>query len=284
MATTYREQKTVTGDFMRVNIFPVRAYQYGRKKKHKPTGAAMTKLNQERRTRLLSDLVNLNFTKKDMQIKLDYSHFRELYGRNPTPDEVQREMRNFMRRLKRWYAKRGIELKYIYCSELGSRGHISHHHVIVSAGITKVELVDMWKWGGVWTRKLYFDKKGCYDLAGYFVKSKYTYKSYVCSKNLIRPKEGGPSPAIFKNDYRVRQKQVNYMLGGEVAEILKLYPGWQLAELPEVSQTVDRDTGEVKLPTWGIFITIYLYKPEGLTDPESRYEKMSEYLSFKGKN
>ena len=108
MARTYREQKTVTGDFMRVNIYPVRTYQYGRKKKHKPTGAAMAKLNKERKTRLLSDLVNLNFTKNDLQYKLDYSEFKKEFGRNPEPDEVQREMRNFMRRLKRWYKSPGL--------------------------------------------------------------------------------------------------------------------------------------------------------------------------------
>lgn len=281
MAQTYREQKTVTGDFMRVNIYPVRTYQYGRKKKHKPTGAAQAKLNKERKTRLLSDLVNLNFTKNDLQYKLDYSEFKKEFGRNPDPDEVQREMRNFMRRLKRWYKSHGIELKYIYCSEVGTKGNLSHHHIIISRGISKTEIAELWKCGGVWSRKLYFDKKGCYDLAGYFVKSRYTYRSYTCSKNLKRPQEGGESPAIFKNDYRIRQKQVNHMMNGEIAEILKLYPGWNIAELPEVSQTVDTDTGEVKLPTWGIFITLYLYKPEGLTDPESRYEKMSEYLSWR---
>jgi hypothetical protein len=100
MAQAFREIKTVTGSFMRVNIFPVRQYQYGRKKKMKPTGAAMHKLNQERRARLLSDLINLNFTKKDRQIKLDYADFYKTFGRNPAPEEVQREIRNFLRRLK----------------------------------------------------------------------------------------------------------------------------------------------------------------------------------------
>lgn len=46
MAQAYREQMTVTGDFARVNIYPVRSYQYGRKKKMKPTGAAMERVNR----------------------------------------------------------------------------------------------------------------------------------------------------------------------------------------------------------------------------------------------
>ena len=266
MAQAYREIKTVTGDFARVQIFPVRSYQYGRKRKMKPTGAAMQKLNRERRARLLSDLVNLNFTKQDHQLKLDYTAFRKQHGRNPEPDEVLREIRNFMRRLKRAYAKRGVELKYIYCSEIGARGHISHHHVIINAGLSFEEIRGLWRAGGIWMRKLYFDRKGCYDLAGYFVKAKYTYRSYTASKNLRRPQEAGKDKCIFKSDYTVRQKQVNAIMNGELEDIRRMYPGWELAELPDVSYTVDRDTGEARLPTWGVFISLFLYKPEGLSD------------------
>lgn len=266
MAQAYREIKTVTGDFARVQIFPVRSYQYGRKRKMKPTGATMQKLNRERRARLLSDLVNLNFTKQDHQLKLDYTAFRKQHGRNPEPDEVLREIRNFMRRLKRAYAKRGVELKYIYCSEIGARGHISHHHVIINAGLSFEEIRGLWRAGGIWMRKLYFDRKGCYDLAGYFVKSKYTYRSYTASKNLRRPQEAGKDKCIFKSDYTVRQKQVNAIMNGELEDIRRMYPGWELAELPDVSYTVDRDTGEARLPTWGVFISLFLYKPEGLSD------------------
>ena len=282
MAQAYREIKTVTGDFARVQIFPVRSYQYGRKRKMKPTGAAMQRLNRERRARLLSDLVNLNFTKQDHQLKLDYTAFRKQHGRNPEPDEVLREIRNFMRRLKRAYAKRGVELKYIYCSEIGARGHMSHHHVIINAGLSFEEIRGLWRAGGIWMRKLYFDRKGCYDLAGYFVKSKYTYRSYTASKNLRRPQEAGKDKCIFKSDYTVRQKQVNSIMNGELEDIRRMYPGWELAELPDVAYTVDRDTGEVRLPTWGVFITIYLYKPLGLSDAASNYENHEKIREWRG--
>ena len=277
----YREQRTVTGDFMRVNIFPTHTYNYGRKKKTKPTSAAQDKLNRERKTRLLSDLVNLNFTKKDIQVKLDYAEFRRKNGRNPDPDEVTKLIRNFIRRLKRLYAALGIELKYIYCSEVGARGHLSHHHLIISAGATLDQLKELWSEGGVWCRRIYFDRKGAYDLASYFVKSRYTYRSYSCSKNLIRPQESGKDKCIFKDDYKIRQKQVNYFTNGDIDQIMKLYPGWQVAEMPEISHTVDKNTGEVKLPTWGIFITLYLYKPEGLSDEASVYERYQEISEWR---
>ena len=278
----YREQRTITGDFMRVNIFPTHTYNYGRKKKTKPTSVAQDKLNRERKTRLLSDLVNLNFTKKDIQVKLDYAEFRRKNGRNPDPDEVIKLIRNFIRRLKRLYAALGIELKYIYCSEVGARGHLSHHHLIISAGATLDQLKELWSEGGVWCRRIYFDRKGAYDLASYFVKSRYTYRSYSCSKNLIRPQESGKDKCIYKDDYKIRQKQVNYFTNGDIDQIMKLYPGWQIAEMPEISHTVDKDTGEVKLPTWGIFITLYLYKPEGLSDEASVYERFQEISEWRG--
>ena len=69
MAQAYREVKVITGNFARVNIFPVRTYQIGRKAKNKPTAAAQDRLNREMRRRKLSDLINLNFTKKDIQLK-----------------------------------------------------------------------------------------------------------------------------------------------------------------------------------------------------------------------
>ena len=277
----YREQRTITGDFMRVNIFPTHTYNYGRKKKVKPTGAAQEKLNKVRRERLLCDLVNLNFTKKDIQVKLDYSEFLKRNGRNPDPDEVTKLIRNFMRRLKRLYATLGIELKYIYCSEVGARGHLSHHHLIINQGATLEQLKVLWAEGGVWCRRLYFDRKGAYDLASYFVKSRYTYRSYSCSKNLIRPQESGKDKCIFKDDHKIRQKQVNYFINGEVDKLLALYPGWQISEMPEISHTVDKDTGEFKLPTWGIFITLYLYKPEGLSDEAGIYDKYQEITSWR---
>lgn len=244
----------------------------------------MARLNQERRARLLNDIINLNYTKQDTQIELDYSNFIRKHGRNPTPDEVLREMRNFLRRLKRAYSKLDIELKYLYSNEIGTRGHKSHHHMVINAGLSVDEIRVIWRNGGVWRRNLYFNRKGCYDLAGYFVKNKYTYRSYTCSKNLKRPQESGKDKCIFKNDYKIRQKQVDYFINGDAAEIAKLYPGWEIAELPEIAYTLDKDTGELRLPKWGVFITLYLYKPEGLSDNESLYSKYQKFTEWSERN
>jgi hypothetical protein len=71
-------------------------------------------------------------------------------------------------------------------------------------------------------------------------------------------------------------------MNGDVEDIRRMYPGWELAELPDVAYTVDGDTGEVRLPTWGVFITLFLYKPEGLTDAASIYNKKHDYQNWRG--
>ena len=271
MAVTYREVRVETGGFMRVCIFPVRPVANARKKKNKPTAATQERMNRINAARRLSDIINLNFTKSDVQLKLDYSAFRSEHGRNPDADEVARIMSNFLRRLKRAYLKKGIELKYVYCTEQGTRGHLTHHHVIVSAGLSLDEIRSLWRDGGVWMRKLYFDERGCFDLAGYFVKAKYTYRSYTSSRNCIRPQESGRDKCIYKNDYRINQKTFSKITSNDATAIRRLYPDWELAELPDLQQIIDYDTGEVQDPMISPFLCLWLYKPWAVSEKNEKW-------------
>jgi hypothetical protein len=69
-------------------------------------------------------------------------------------------------------------------------------------------------------------------------------------------------------------------MNGEIEKIRRMYPGWELACLPEVAHTIDKDTGEYRLPKWGVFITIFLYKPEGLSNPANTWEKFKNITSW----
>ena len=279
MAVTYREVRVETGGFMRVCIFPVRPTSRSRKKKNKPTRATQERMNKINAARRLSDIINLNFTKQDVQLKLDYSAFRESVGRNPDAIEVGKIMSNFLRRLKRAYAKKGIELKYVYCTEQGTRGHLTHHHVIISAGLSLDEIRALWRDGGVWMRKLYFDERGCFDLAGYFVKAKYTYRSYSTSRNCVRPQELGADKCIFKNDYRISQKTFSAISSNDTATIRRFYPDWELAELPDMQYIIDYDTGELQDPMLSPFMCLWFYKPEAISKKENWRSIKREKLS-----
>ena len=273
MAVTYREVRVETGGFMRVCIFPVRPVSNSRKKKNKPTKATQERLNRINAARRLSDIINLNFSKQDVQVKLDYSSFRSEHGRNPDASEVARIMSNFLRRLKRAYAKKGIELRYVYCTEEGTRGHLTHHHMIVNAGISFEEISTIWHEGGCWMRRLYFDERGCFDLAGYFVKSKYTYRSYTSSRNCIRPQESGRDKCIYKNDHRISQKTVSKISANDSSVIRRLYPDWELAELPDMQYVIDYDTGELHDPMLSPFLCLWFYKPWALSDKKDDLRK-----------
>ena len=272
MAVVYREVRVETGHFARIHIFPVRPVSRGRREKNKPTRATQERLNRKNAANRVTDLINLNFTKNSWVLRLNYCAFREKYGRNPTEDEIQRELHNFMRRLKRKYDKRGLELKWVVCTEVGVRGGLCHHHIVLSEGLELEEIKKAWKCGGVgWSEergsKLYFDERGAYDLAAYMVKDKYTYKSYSCSRNLKRPQE---RREIFENDHRISQKSFNAIMSNDIYTLHKLYPGWSIASLPDVEFDIDYNTGEVRGSTMSSFLTLYLYRSEGLSAKVSK--------------
>lgn len=263
MAVVYREVRIETGDYARVHIFPLRPVSKGRKAKNAPTRATQERLNRKNATHRLTDIINLNFTKSAWVLRLDYHSFREKNGRNPDEDEIQREFHNFIRRLKTRYDKRGLELKWVVCTEVGSRGGLVHHHVVINEGLELAEIKKLWKCGGVGFNPergphLYFDEHGAFELAKYMVKEKHRYKSYSCSRNLKRPQE---RREIFKNDHRISQKSFTAISCNDIYTIHKLYPGWAIASLPEIEFAIDYGTGEIREDRMSPFLTLYLYKP-----------------------
>lgn len=281
MAVMYREVKVVTGDFARVHVFPVRPAPHGRKVKNKPTRATQERLNRKNTVHRLTDLINLNFTKNSWVLRLDYYAFREINGRNPSDSEMKREIHNFMRRLKRKYDRNNAEIKWILCTEVGVRGGLVHHHIVLSEGLDLDDIIKAWKCGGVgWSKNngphLYFDEHGAFDLAKYMVKEKHRYRSYSCSHNLKRPQERRD---VFRNDHRISQKRFCAIADYDINEINKLYPGWAIASLPDMEFAIDYGTGELREDRMSPFLTLYLYKPEAISKKENWRSIKREKLS-----
>ena len=285
MAQIYREIMTVTGNFARVQIAPARPMWRGRRKKTKLTSGAQERVNRENRINLLSDIINLNFDKNDYKATLDYSLFYAQVGRMPTEDEADRMSANFLRRLKRLFEKNGLELKRIINYEIGERGiKLCHHHLIFNSGIDLEQIRKLWQWGGVHFDKLYFDRYGVRDLAAYFCKQEQRYRAYSCSRNLRRPRESGRDRCIYRNNSRIRQKTVTHITDSpdDIEFIRRLYPGWEVAGVPYIAQVWDEKEEKMKLPGFGTFMSFYLYKPEGLTDPSSVYNEKNKYYEWPG--
>ena len=108
----YRRRTTVSGPRIDAEVFPVfgrRQKGELRRAKSQITSAAQQRANDERSRMRLIQLVEANFTEADVAISLSYE------GEPPTPERVDKDVRNFLDRVKRRRMREGLpELKYIY--------------------------------------------------------------------------------------------------------------------------------------------------------------------------
>lgn len=222
MRCLYREIKYKCGDYLEIDLFPVFEYQRGRKKKRKPTSEIQKRLNQKNAERKLIRLLNTNFTEKDIRFDLTY---RE--EKNPSsPEEAQKELQNFLRRVKRYRKKNNLtDLRYVAVTEIGEKKGRVHHHIIMSGDINISKLAKIWGRGYTTAKPLQFDNFGIAGIAKYLIKNPVLKKRWSASRNLKKPKTS-------KRDGRLPQFKVEeFGRSGDdnKNEIEKLYKGYLLA-------------------------------------------------------
>lgn len=150
------------------------------------TPAAVEKNNQRLAVKKVWMLLAENFDSTCSHMTLTYA------GDAPDKEGAQKELRKFMRRLRREFRKQGQELKAIYVTEY--ENHRIHHHIVLNS--TDEEMVKrVWGRGLVITRRL--DDSGDYhDLADYMVKeTEKTFRlddavekqRYGRTRNLVMP-------------------------------------------------------------------------------------------------
>ncbi|MBQ4065978.1 MAG: hypothetical protein IJD10_07745 [Clostridia bacterium] len=226
MRTLYRERRWYCGDYLEVAIYPVHRQAGGRRGKAKPTSETMERLNLLNRQKELVRLLNANFTGQDLELHLTYRD--ECL---PTDkDGAARELRNFLRRLKRLYEKRGVTLRYIYVTE-GGDGKRFHHHVTLSGGVSRDDIEALWWLGYANSRRLQLNENGVEGLAKYITKQmkeeqEKGKRAYSCSKNLIHPEP-------IDRDGRFSRKTVKAMAdkpkdGTDVLEAI--YDGYEVSD------------------------------------------------------
>ena len=140
----YRTETTVAGERLKARVYPI----FGRNqtamareaKKHQ-TREAQERANHARSIRNHILLAEANFTSDDCFLHMTYKG-------EETPDEkrCRQDINNFLRRVKRIRAKRGLpELKYIYAMEGGDGQTRAHVHMLISGGIERDELEQIWR-------------------------------------------------------------------------------------------------------------------------------------------
>lgn len=163
-------------------------------------------------------LIAKNFIPGDSYLTLKFFE-------NKTEDEANREVDNFLRRLRYYRRKHGMdELKFIGCIECGKQGKRWHGHFVVNK--IALEVVSaLWKCGSIHIEPLYEDG-GFKDLANYIRKDVTGKKRLKQSRNLEQPDE---------NVREMKKKEIREIESGEVPAIPA---GYYIADMDRTENDV----------------------------------------------
>lgn len=190
----YKVRTIVCGDYQEVEIFPVyeRNKDIPRLAREKISKASQEKLNHKKSQKQLARVINTNFVAGDLAIDLTYAG-----DHIPTLEEAQRDIKNYIARVRRWRKKRGLaELKYVYVIEFmgedekGNSKKVRIHHHMIMSSMDRDEAERLWGKGRANTDRLQPDENGFVGKGMYFAKhcQKKGMKKWVGSKNLEKPK------------------------------------------------------------------------------------------------
>lgn len=254
-----RESIHKSGDYLEVDIFPVRKSASKRSAKAKPTRPIQQKLNERNAARRLTWLLQENFGTNDYMCELsypaDFPYDKALAGR---------EFACFLRNVKNAYKKENKEFRYIHNAELGEKNGRPHYHLVCSSGIDKKIIEEKWnkrfavgsKTNLIHMSHLKFTKTGLAGAAFYMTKdSSLCYRSYCCSKNLRQPTESQRDGRISGRKLREMRNDTH---NAELFE--KLFPGYVFVDADRRLDMYDTneygEADKIDFP----YISIRLYK------------------------
>ena len=238
--TIQRERRIYHGDYLTVPVFPVFQKAGKRSKACKPSSDIQKLLNQKYREQKLTCLINTNFKPGDLEIGLGYDD--EFYPE--TYADVQRDIRNYIRRIKRYREKHNMpELKYVYTIERGERNGRFHAHMITNGDIDRDTLEGLWGKGYAHALRVDFNDEGLRGLAKYKVKEPETEAGQIdgkihrwaASKNLKKP-------YIPKDrDGFISKQTVKDIREGNITEreIERLYPGYTITSWEPLKNNIN---------------------------------------------
>lgn len=153
--------------------------------KKNPTPDSVRRNNDRIAVKDLTRKLNANFVPGDYHVTLTYAEA-------PTRAEAERQLQNWIRRMKREFKKQGKEFRYVAVTEYKHKR--IHHHVVMSYIDTRI-IDAQWKNGHIWHSNL-GRSRNYRKLAEYLIKETQktfreadnaTKRRYSCSRNLIKP-------------------------------------------------------------------------------------------------
>ena len=131
-------------------------------------------------------LLDANFDERDLHLTLTYA------GTPPKYEQAQKDVKNFLRAVKRRREKAGLdELKYVYTiegNEDGTKERI-HIHMVINGGIERGELEEIWGKGYANADHLQPNEYGLEALGRYITKQQKNRRKWARSQNLKKPKQ-----------------------------------------------------------------------------------------------
>lgn len=254
------------GNYLDVDIYPVWGdyrLRGSRRKKAKPTSETQHLLNEKYARQKVVYLVNENFGKGDYVLHLTYDN---AHIPNSFEDAI-RDVKNFIRRIKRALKKLGIELKYFAVVEESSQKKRLHHHLIISGGLPITVIDALWGKGIVTTSALKFDEFGVSALSNYITKEKGGRKKIFHSRNLMPPRENQRDGCIS----RKKVKELNRYDCDPKEICKKLYPGYAFADMKTVNNQFNRQ----------IYTTLRLYKQD-IFEKKKKVNQIGNQLERRG--
>ena len=229
----YRRRTTVSGPRIDAEVFPVFGRQMKnalRKAKSQITREAQQRANDERSRIRLTQVIEANFDDRDVALTLSYG------GEAPEPKRVDKDIRNFLERVKRVREKRGLpELKWVMAiggdemPAVGYSGKRPHVHMIMSGGVDRDTLEKIWGKGFANADRLQPNENGLGGIARYLTKQKQDRerkpgaKTWRGSRNLKKPVRRSRDAKMPNN----RVRKIAYDFEHEAKGIMeRLYPGY----------------------------------------------------------
>lgn len=232
--TFNRSVVNVCGGYLDGDIYPVFQPPGKRRDRCRPTSEIQKRLNQRNAEKKLTRLIHNNFGEDDVALHLT---FRK--GEEPEDlDAAKRELKNYLKRLRRLYRKQGLEMKYISVVEYGKRGGRIHYHLILTGGVDRDELEKLWGHGYANSKRLQFGEDGVSGLARYITKDRVTYKRWSGSRNLKQPEPQVKDGAVTMADVEEMRDAIDSRNAHAYFE--RLYPGFELTEAACTQNGVNR--------------------------------------------
>lgn len=263
----YRVKTIESGDIREALIYPA----WGRAEERRARQAL--KQGTPERQRRYEDrqsvehfvrLLNTNFGPEDIHLTLTYQ------GTPPNWERGAKDVRNYLRRVKRERVKRGLpEMKYVKVQEDQEDGELKrmHHHLVISGGISREELEKLWGKGYANADRLQPTEEGLRALGVYLLKNqrqgRYA-RRWQGSRNLKQPKVRISNSKLSTR--RVRELARDFE--GNARRIVEaVYPGWRFVsgEEPRYSDVVS-----------GVYLRVTLRRESSARTMEATEKKVTD--------